>query len=256
MIPPVRRRTADHHTRGHTDMELSPTGHLDTFARDNLPPDDQWPALEFTIDDVVYPDRLNAATALIDEPTARLGPDRLALTTPEGQRWTYGQLLERANQVARVLVEDHGLVPGNRVLLRAPNNPWLVAAWLGTLKAGGVVVTTMPLLREAEVDKLIELTKPTVAITDHRFIDDIVAPALAHGVSLIAYGGDGDEDLTADHGDETDDLRQCRHRRRRRRPALPHLGDHRRAQGDDALPPRHPHQRRHLRAPHPEDPPR
>lgn len=177
-------------------MELSPTGHLDTFARDNLPPDDQWPVLEFTNDDVVYPDRLNAATALIDEPTARLGPDRLALTTPEGQRWTYGQLLERANQVARVLVDDHGLVPGNRVLLRAPNNPWLVAAWLGTLKAGGVVVTTMPLLREAEVDKLIELTKPTVAITDHRFIDDIVTPARAHGVSLIAYGGERDEDLT------------------------------------------------------------
>src|SRR5699024_6036959 len=175
MIPPVRRRTADHHARGHTDMELSPTGHLDTFARDNLPPDDQWPALEFTIDDVVYPDRLNAATALIDEPTARLGPDRLALTTPEGQRWTYGQLLERANQVARVLVDDHGLVPGHRVLLRAPHNPWPVAAC---------------------VDKLIELTKPTVAITDHRFIDDIVTPARAHRVSLIAYGGEGDEDLT------------------------------------------------------------
>ncbi|WP_166970033.1 AMP-binding protein [Brevibacterium atlanticum] len=177
-------------------MELSRTGHLDTFARDHLPPDDQWPILEFTIDDVHYPDRLNAATALIDTPTQRFGPDRMALTTPEGETWSYGQLLARSNQIARVLVDDHGVVPGNRVLLRAPNNPWLVAAWLGTLKAGGVVVTTMPLLRESEVDKLITLTQPTVAITDHRFLKDITAPAADHGVDLIACGGDSLEDLT------------------------------------------------------------
>lgn len=136
-------------------MELSPSGHTDSFARDNLPPADQWPVLEFTIDDVEYPDRLNAAEALIDEPTARFGPDRLALTTPDGERWTYGQLLARSNQIAHLLVDDYGLEPGNRVLLRAPNNPWLVAAWLGSLKAGAVVVTTMPLLREIEVEKLI-----------------------------------------------------------------------------------------------------
>lgn len=177
-------------------MELSPTGYLDTFARDNLPPAELWPELEFTIDDVNYSDRLNAATALIDEPTARFGADRMALTTPEGDVWTYGQLLSRANQVAHVLVEDHGLVPGNRVLLRAPNNPWLVASWLGALKAGAVVVTTMPLLRAAEVDKLLELTKPTVSITDHRFLDDIAGPAKDRNVTVIPVGGDTDGDLT------------------------------------------------------------
>lgn len=176
-------------------MELSPTGYLDTFARDNLPPAELWPELEFTIDDVTYPDRLNAATALIDEPTARFGPDRMALTTPEGDVWTYGQLLSRSNQVAHVLVEDYGLVPGNRVLLRAPNNPWLVAAWLGALKAGAVVVTTMPLLRAAEVDKLLELTDPIVAITDHRFLDDIQGPAADRNVPLVPVGGTTEADL-------------------------------------------------------------
>lgn len=176
-------------------MELSPSGHTDSFARDNLPPADQWPVLEFTIDDVEYPDRLNAAEALIDEPTARFGPDRLALTTPDGERWTYGQLLARSNQIAHLLVDDYGLEPGNRVLLRAPNNPWLVAAWLGSLKAGAVVVTTMPLLREIEVEKLISLTTPKVAIADHRFLDDIVGPAEAHRVALITCGGTDEADL-------------------------------------------------------------
>lgn len=176
-------------------MELSPSGYLDSFARDNLPPADQWPVMEFTIKDVEYPDRLNAATALIDEPTRRFGRDRLALTTPDDDRWTYGQLLDRSNQIANLLVEDYGLEPGNRVLLRAPNNPWLVAAWLGSLKAGAVVVTTMPLLRESEVDKLIELTSPTVAIADHRFLTDIVSPAEAHGTALIPVGGADEADL-------------------------------------------------------------
>ncbi|RAE87734.1 2-aminobenzoate-CoA ligase, partial [Burkholderia multivorans] len=119
----------------------------------------------------------------------------LALTTPDDDRWTYGQLLDRSNQIANLLVEDYGLEPGNRVLLRAPNNPWLVAAWLGSLKAGAVVVTTMPLLRESEVDKLIELTSPTVAIADHRFLTDIVSPAEAHGTALIPVGGADEADL-------------------------------------------------------------
>ncbi|WP_336660977.1 AMP-binding protein [Leucobacter sp. USHLN153] len=176
-------------------MELSPTSHIDTFARDHLPPAELWPVLEFTIDDVIYPDRLNAAAALIDDGVARFGADRLALLTPDGERWTYGELLARSNQVARVLVEDHGLVPGNRVLLRAPNEPWLVAAWLGVLKAGGVVVTTMPLLRAAEVNQLIELTKPSIAITDHRFLADIEEPARANGVTVVPVGGDSAHDL-------------------------------------------------------------
>lgn len=177
-------------------MELTPSGYVDTFARDNLPPADLWPDLEFTIDDVNYPERLNAATALIDDAVARFGSDRLALFTPEDEKWTYGQLLARSNQIARVITEDYGLVSGNRVLLRAPNTPWIVAAWLGVLKAGGVVVTTMPVLREKEVDPLLSLTQPSIALVDHRSLDGFSGPADSHGVEVIPVGSAADDDLT------------------------------------------------------------
>lgn len=177
-----------------TVMELSPSAHTDTFARDNLPPAESWPTLEFTIDDVQYPERLNAAAVLIDDAVAAFGADRPALHTPSGPTWTYGDLLRRANQVARVLTEDHGIVPGNRVLLRGPNNPWIVAAWLGVLKAGAVVVTTMPILRGAEVAKIVSLTQPTLVITDHRFVADV--PEAVSGIPVITYGGEDETDLT------------------------------------------------------------
>ena len=127
-------------------MQLSPSAHVDTFCRDNLPPVDQWPELLFDLPEVQYPDRLNCAIELLDRSIERHGPDRPCVRSPT-ERWTYGELLRRANQIAQVLVEDLGVVPGNRVLLRGPNNPWLVACWFGVLKAGAVVVTTMPLLR-------------------------------------------------------------------------------------------------------------
>lgn len=178
-------------------MQLTPSAHVDTFTRDHLPPADQWPTMEFALPELQYPEKLNAATALIDEPTARFGADRPALRTPDGVVWSYGQLLEHANQVARVLTEDHGIVPGNRVLLRGPNNPWIVAAWLGVLKAGAVAVTTMPLLRAPEIAKLIELTKPSLAITDHRFADEMAAAAAGAALTALSYGSDAAGDLVA-----------------------------------------------------------
>ena len=177
-------------------MELSPSAHVDSFTRDHLPPAEQWPVLEFTLPELQYPERLNAASVLIDEAVARFGADRPALHTPDGETWTYGELQRRANQVARVLAEDLGVVPGNRVLLRGPNNPWLVAAWLGVLKAGAVVVTTMPVLRASEVAKICELTRPAVAISDHRFAAELPG-ALDEGTVVVTYGADDDGDLTA-----------------------------------------------------------
>lgn len=180
-------------------MVLSPSAHADTFARDHLPPVEQWPTLEFTLPELKYPDSLNAAAALIDDAVERFGPDRPALLTPDGTRWTYGELQTRANQVAQVLTEDLGLVPGNRVLLRSPNNPWTVAAWLGVLKAGGVVVTTMHALRAAEIAQIIERTLPSVALVDHRFADDLDAAVASLGAetAVVRYGGDGEGDLAA-----------------------------------------------------------
>ncbi|WP_046728895.1 AMP-binding protein [Streptomyces humi] len=180
-------------------LPLSPTSHVDTFARDHLPPAGQWPVIEFTTPELAYPARLNAAAELIDAAVERHGPDRPALRTPAGELWTYGDLRTRANQVARVLTEDLGLVPGQRVLLRAPNNPWAVACWLGVLKAGGVVVTTMAALRAREIVPIAERTQPSVALVDHRFTEDVhtVRGTALPGLRVVAYGGTGADDLIA-----------------------------------------------------------
>jgi 2-aminobenzoate-CoA ligase len=170
---------------------LARSAHVDTFCRDNLPPQAEWPRLYLDSPDVRYPGRLNAAAALLDDTVARLGADRTCLLTAD-ERWTYGELLERASQVAHVLTGDLGLVPGQRVLLRGPNNPWLFACWLGVLKAGGVAVATMPLLRTGELTTLIALTKPAILLCDHRFVADLAAAA--PGTPLLAFGG-ADDDL-------------------------------------------------------------
>ena len=106
-------------------MQLSPSAHVDTFCRDNLPPPGQWPDLDLSLAGLKYPERLNAVDELLDATIAALGPDRRCLLSPD-ETWSYGEVAARASQVARVLTEDLGLVPGNRVLLRGPSNPWLV----------------------------------------------------------------------------------------------------------------------------------
>jgi 2-aminobenzoate-CoA ligase len=176
-------------------MQLSPSAHTDTFCRDNLPPGDQWPDLRFDLPELRYPERLNCGEALLAATAARYGPDRPCLRTPT-ETWTYGDLLRRANQAAEVLTSDFGLVPGNRVLLRGPNNPWLVAAWFGVLKAGGVAVTSMPLLRAREIAALADLTRPDLAVCDHRFAGELAAadPALP----TVLYGGTRSPDGAGD----------------------------------------------------------
>jgi 2-aminobenzoate-CoA ligase len=165
-------------------MELLPSAHVDTFCRDHLPPAEQWPQLTFDLPELQYPDRLNCATALLDDVAARYGADRPCLHQPGLPTWSYAELMAAANRVARVLVEDLGIVPGNRVLLRGPNNQWLSAAWFGVLKAGAVLVTTMPLLRTGELQTIHEIAHLDAALVDHRFLE-AVEPL---GVPTIAYG--------------------------------------------------------------------
>ncbi|GAQ60681.1 AMP-binding protein [Streptomyces scabiei] len=178
-------------------MTLSPSGHVDTFARDHLPGAGDWPVLEFTTDQLRYPERLNAAVELIDRPTAALGPDRPALRTPDGEVWSYGELRRRSAQIAEVLTEDLGLVPGNRVLLRSPNTPWAVAAWLGVLRAGGIAVAVMTALRARELAPIVTKTRPAVALVDHRFLDDVLAvrDTVAPELTVVPCGGAGTDDL-------------------------------------------------------------
>jgi 2-aminobenzoate-CoA ligase len=175
-------------------MELTPSAYVDTFARDHLPPADQWPVLEFTTEALHYPDRLNAAAELL----ANGDDDRPALRTLDGTCWTYAELRLRAGQVAQVLSEDLGLVPGNRVLLRSPNNPWTVAGWLGVLEAGGIVVTTMSALRAGELAPIVTKTRPTVALVDHRFVGDVLAvrDQVAPDLRIVVHGGDSPDDLS------------------------------------------------------------
>jgi 2-aminobenzoate-CoA ligase len=154
---------------------MSQTAHLDTFARDNLPPRDLWPELVFDLPQLRYPERLNCATTLLDRAVERGWGTRRAIVAPDGLTWTYAQLLDRANRIARVLVEDLGLVPGNRVLLRAPNNPMHAACWFAVMKAGGIAVGTMPLLRAKELTDIITKAQVSHALCDGRLLAELAA---------------------------------------------------------------------------------
>ena len=173
-------------------MQLSASSHVDTFCRDHLPPRDQWP--ELLLDEVRYPDRLNCAVELLDGVVATHGGERPCLLTPSGETWSYDDLLRRANQIAHLLTTELGVVPGTRVLLRGPNNPWLVACWFAVLRAGAVAVTTMPLLRAGELRMIGEIAQPAVAVCDHRFVEDLAA-ADVPGLRVVIYGGEADDDL-------------------------------------------------------------
>jgi 2-aminobenzoate-CoA ligase len=175
------------------DMQLSPSAHADTFCRDNLPPPGQWPDLDLSLAGLAYPDRLNAADELLDATIAAVGADRRCLISPD-ETWTYGATAARASQIAGVLTDELGLVPGNRVLLRGPNNPWLAACWLGVLKAGGVAVTTMPMLRTAELTDICAIAQVDLALCDHRFTAELAA---VPGVRIVTFGAGTADDLTA-----------------------------------------------------------
>ncbi len=134
------------------------TAHTDTFARDRLPPKDQWPDFDYSglPELAAYPDRMNAAVEFLDRAVAEFGWGERPCIHYADEVWTYADLMAKADAVARVLVEDMGLETGNRVLLRGPNNPMMAACWMAVLKAGGIVVATMPLLRARELAYMAE----------------------------------------------------------------------------------------------------
>jgi 2-aminobenzoate-CoA ligase len=163
---------------------------VDTFARDRLPPRDQWPRLHFDLPELRYPERLNCATVLLDDAVAEGHGDRPAIVTDAGIV-TYRELLARANRMANVLAAA-GVVPGNRVLLRGYNGPELYAAWLAVMKAGAIAVTTMPLLRAPELTAIIGKAKPGFAFCDHRLRAELETVATAGGISTLITWGNGD----------------------------------------------------------------
>ena len=155
-------------------INLGPSAHVDTFARDNLPPPDQWPDILLDRPEFQYPERLNAGVELTDRMVEKGFGDHTALIG-NGRRRTYKELADWSNRLAHALIENYGVKPGNRVLIRSGNNPALVAAWLAATKAGAVVVNTMPMLRAGELAKIVDKAEIALALTDSRIVDELVA---------------------------------------------------------------------------------
>lgn len=176
---------------------LGPTAHTDTFTRDNLPPQDQWP--DFLLDGFDYPERLNAGVELTDAMVAKGFGDHTALIG-NGRRRTYKELADWTNRLAHALVEDLKVKPGNRVLIRSANNPAMVACWLAATKAGAVVVNTMPMLRAGELAKIVDKAEITHALCDTRLMDEmaICAKGSKHLKTVVGFDGTSNHDAELD----------------------------------------------------------
>ena len=175
-------------------LQLHRSAHVDTFTRRNLPAEGTWPDLIFTLPEMGYPERINCADRLLDR-WVREGRGDARCVIGAREELTYAKLQARANQVAHILLEDLGMVPGNRVLLRSPNNPWAVACWFGIIKAGGVVVATMPLLRSRELATIATSSETRLALCDARFTEDL-EQAGVEGLRIVTFEGEGPHDLT------------------------------------------------------------
>jgi len=162
-------------------MTLQTSGHVDGFTRDRLPSREQWPDFRFEAADLDYPARLNCGAELLDGAVAKGWGDRVAVYSPD-RTLTYAELLEEANRLAHYLVDDLGIVPGNRVLLHGPNGIDLMLAWYAVLKAGAVAVTTMPMLRALELGKVIDKGQVAFALCDPALLDPVREAASAHPV--------------------------------------------------------------------------
>ena len=176
---------------------LGPSAHIDTFTRDNLPPQDQWP--EFSARRLRLSRPLNAGVELTDRLVEKGFGDHTALIG-NGRRRTYKELSDWTNRLAHALVENYGVKPGNRVLIRSANNPAMVACWLAATKAGAVVVNTMPMLRAGELTKIVDKAEISLALCDTRLMDEMIACAKDSAFLKQVIGFDG----TANHDAELD----------------------------------------------------
>ncbi len=179
-------------------MTLGPSAHTDTFSRDNLPPFDQWP--DFLLDGFDYPEYINIGSEMTDEMVGRGFSDHTALIG-NGRRRTYKELTDWTNRLAHALVEDYGVEPGNRIMIRSANNPAMVACWLAATKAGAVVVNTMPmLLRAGELAKIVDKAEIKLALCDTRIMDELAICGKTSKFLEKIIGFDG----TANHDAELD----------------------------------------------------
>jgi len=192
------------------------TAHVDTFCADHLPPPELLPVCDWTgIPELAYPARLNCAVELLDKTVANGSGEKPVFITPSGN-WSYQQLMEVSNRIANTLVDELGVVPGNRVLLRGPNNPMLAACWFGVLKAGGVVVCTMPLLRERELRYLADKAEIKLALTDGRFADECEDAFLTradgserNGARVVSFNSEAESSLESMASEQPPEFSSC-----------------------------------------------
>ena len=181
-------------------MPAEASGHVDTFARDNLPPESLWPEMDYGVlpELAAYPSRINSGAVLIDEMAQGAQAERPAIYYGEAF-WSYRTLLENANRIASVMTDRFGLAPGGRVLVRSSNHPTLVAACLGVLKAGGVVIPTMPVMRERELAYVLDKARVSFAICDARLSADLLVAAKASKSleNVVLFGSDEPDGLEA-----------------------------------------------------------
>jgi 2-aminobenzoate-CoA ligase len=173
------------------------TGHIDTFAKDNLPPKNLWPVIDyFDIDRVDYPRQLNCAVELLDKAIEKGWGNKTCLIGTDGT-WTYNQLLEKVNQISNYLVSELSVLPGNRVLLHGPNTMMLAACWFAVVKVGGICVTTMPLLRAKEITYICQRVKIKHALIDSRCISEVSAVVNEYPQlnSVVTFCSDSPESL-------------------------------------------------------------
>ncbi|TWA70454.1 anthranilate--CoA ligase [Azospirillum baldaniorum] len=166
------------------------SGHIDSFTRDRLPPPEQMPDFSYDRPELTYPERLNAAAALLDVWRER-GWDERPCVIGNDDVWSYGRFRDTVDRIARLLTERFGIVPGNRVLVRGTNTPMLAACWLAVLKAGAVVVPTMPLLRATELESILERAAVSLALCDARFAKDLngAAESMGGGMPVVTFNG-------------------------------------------------------------------
>ncbi|MFC4496438.1 AMP-binding protein [Streptomyces ovatisporus] len=177
-------------------MHLSPSAHLDTFARDSLPPPGEWPQLVFDRPELRYPERVNCGAELLDRTIEHFGADRVAFRADDGESWTYGELQRRTDRIAHVLTSVLGVVPGNRVLLRGPNSLHLAACWLAVMKAGAVAVTVLAAQRAHELRTVCSIGRVSHALCDIRSVDELTK-AEVPGLAVTVFGGEAADDLLA-----------------------------------------------------------
>jgi len=166
---------------------MAKSAHIDTFAKENLPDKSLWPELILDNPNASYPEKLNASYELLERTIELVGPNKQAIVAADGN-FTYGELLELVNKISNYLVK-HGVQPGNRIAIRSPNNAMAVAIWLAIIRVGGIAVTTIPLQRAVELEKIVEIGKIQFALVDHRFVDEWAAIPNYSGITFT-FGGE------------------------------------------------------------------